>query len=457
MQFKKRLLVAAITTLSTTSALATNGMDLEGYGPEALGMGGASFAYDNGTAASMNNPATLGLMKQGSRLDLAIGFLGPDVDATATGMGTAKSDGDAYFMPAFGYVRKNDNLTYGITVFAQGGMGTEYDSNTWLGAMTPPTGPSEQRSEVGVGRAMIPVAYNVNDKLTIGGSLDFVWAGMDIIMSMGGSQLQQMTAGGLVTGALAPALPAFAANDIFQFDFSNGNDFTGAAMGYGLAGKLGLTYAISNTVTIGATYHSKTNLSDLKAKGASMHFTDTNNVMGGLTDMTGTVKVIDFEWPETYGLGIAFQATDKLMIAADVKRIRWSRAMKDFKLSFTADQNFGGGTTNITMPQNWDDQNVLSLGAAYDVSSNLTLRVGANISDNPIPDNTLNPLFPAIIEKHYTAGFTYRLDEGNSDITFALSHAPKVSQTNTNALGPGVDLTSTHSQTSWQLMYSTNF
>ena len=167
--------------------------------------------------------------------------------------------------------------------------------------------------------------------------------------------------------------------------------------------------------------------------------------------------MIDFEWPETYGIGIAFQATDKLMIAADVKRIRWSRTMKDFKLSFTADQIYGGGTTNITMPQNWDDQNIFSLGAAYDVSSSLTLRVGANISDNPIPDNTLNPLFPAIIEKHYTAGFTYRLDGGNSDITFALSHAPKVSQTNTNALGPGVNLTSKHSQTSWQLMYSTDF
>lgn len=35
-------------------ALATNGMNMEGYGATALAMGGASMAYDNGAAAMMN-------------------------------------------------------------------------------------------------------------------------------------------------------------------------------------------------------------------------------------------------------------------------------------------------------------------------------------------------------------------------------------------------------------------
>ncbi|NIQ10933.1 MAG: hypothetical protein GWO23_15260, partial [Gammaproteobacteria bacterium] len=61
------------------AAHATNGMNLEGYGPIATGMGGASMAYDNGTAAMMNNPATLGLMDDGSRLDVALGNLSPDI------------------------------------------------------------------------------------------------------------------------------------------------------------------------------------------------------------------------------------------------------------------------------------------------------------------------------------------------------------------------------------------
>ena len=37
------------------AAHATNGMNMEGYGPIATGMGGASMAYDNGTAAMMSD------------------------------------------------------------------------------------------------------------------------------------------------------------------------------------------------------------------------------------------------------------------------------------------------------------------------------------------------------------------------------------------------------------------
>jgi hypothetical protein len=49
------------SVMVSTTVYATNGMNLEGYGLR-YGMGGASMAYDNGTAAMMNNPATLGLM-----------------------------------------------------------------------------------------------------------------------------------------------------------------------------------------------------------------------------------------------------------------------------------------------------------------------------------------------------------------------------------------------------------
>ena len=50
-------LCAAILPVLPVTATATNGMNMEGYGPIATGMGGASYAYDNGTAAMMNNPA----------------------------------------------------------------------------------------------------------------------------------------------------------------------------------------------------------------------------------------------------------------------------------------------------------------------------------------------------------------------------------------------------------------
>ena len=74
----RSLLPIAITSaiFIGTPVFATNGMNMEGYGPIATGMGGASFAYDNGTAAVINNPATLAMAESIARLDLALGVLG---------------------------------------------------------------------------------------------------------------------------------------------------------------------------------------------------------------------------------------------------------------------------------------------------------------------------------------------------------------------------------------------
>ena len=126
MQLKKLtagLVVAGMTV--PVLAFATNGMLMDGYGPIAAGMGGAAMAYDNGTAALANNPATLGLMAPGSRIDVMVGFVGPDVSAPGT---FGKSSADAFYMPAFGYVKKQGALTYGAGIYGQGGMGTEYAS-----------------------------------------------------------------------------------------------------------------------------------------------------------------------------------------------------------------------------------------------------------------------------------------------------------------------------------------
>lgn len=446
---RKTQLALAIATLGfISSAHATNGMNLEGYGPIALGMGGASMAYDNGNAAVMNNPATLGLRADGSRLDVALGMLGPDVEATCASApctgATANSGGDSYYMPALGWTKRNGVLTYGVALFAQGGMGTEYDATTFMAGGSG----SPVRSELGVGRLIAPLTYAVNNDLIIGGSLDLVWAMMDLRMAATGAQL-----GGMVTassGALAGALPALAGASWARIDFSDGSDYTGKAKATGFAGKIGFVYKASPSVTIGGSYHSKTSLDDMEtsASGASM------TAQGGFSD-TGMITVRDFQWPETYGLGISVQATPSLMVAADVKRIGWSDVMQSFKMTYTSAGM--GGTVDFAMPQNWDDQTVFSLGVAYKATSALTLRAGANFSKNPIPSTYLNALFPAIEKNHFTLGLGYALSD-TSDLNFALSHAPKVTQTSpVVAAPPTAAVTVDHSQTSWQLMYSKLF
>ena len=413
----------------TGHAFATNGMNVEGFGPIATSMGGASMAYDNGASAMMNNPATLGLGPEGDTMSLMIGYLGPDVEV----VGGQPSGGDAYYMPAAGWTRKSGGLTYGVGMFAQGGMGTEYA----MGLDGLP-----ERSELGVGRLIAPLVYNVDSKLTIGGSVDFVWAMLDLKMAMPiGSMMGLITVP--PTGALGGALGSLGSGDIVRISYSDDSDYSGKAKGYGLAGKIGFTYKINDMVNVGGTYHSKTSLGDLETGSAGAQFI----VNGGAQTIDGKITVHDFQWPETFGLGVAVQASPELMVVADWKRINWRDVMKSFTMTYAA----MGDSVTFALPQNWENQDVLQLGLAYKAMAALTLRMGASFSDNPVPDSTMHYLFPAIEKNHYMAGFGYAINDSSS-IDFSLQHAPKVEQTNST-----FGYTVSHSQTSWQLLYSKGF
>lgn len=454
MNLKKIFTLLTLVAISAPS-FATNGMDLEGYGPVAAAMGGASFAYDNGAGAMMNNPATLGLMGQGSGIGVALGFLGPNVNASA-----AKSSGDAYYMPAIGYVTKHGDLTYGIGMYSQGGMGTEYDASS---PMAYGTG-DNIRSEVGVGRIILPLAYNVNDKLTIGGSLDWVWATMDMKMAASTPQFMAMATGNMSPGfgnmLMNPGtgLISHFGADAFRIDFSDNNAFSGKASGSGFAGKLGIVYKVSSTLSVGATYHAKTHLADMKtdANGASFSAFKSGTSLGPA--VTGKITIHNFQWPETYGVGLAYQVNDKWLVAADYKRIDWSGVMQDFKMTFST----GSDYADFRISQNWENQNVFMIGASYRMNDALTLRFGGNFANNPVPDNRVNPLFPAIIKDQYTLGLGYLLSR-QSGIDFSLVYAPKVTVTGTQIAdvpysgAPDNATTITHSQVNWQLQYGYHF
>jgi long-chain fatty acid transport protein len=160
------------------------------------------------------------------------------------------------------------------------------------------------------------------------------------------------------------------------------------------------------------------------------------------------------------GLGGAYRATDKLMLVADYKWINWKSVMKDFKMTFTADATqpsplatgfgLGGQVIDATLFQNWKDQNVFMLGAAYRTTEELTLRAGLNIANNPIPSKYENPLFPAIVKNHIMVGAGYAFDAANS-VDASLAYAPEVKVTN------GSGITTKHSQNNAQIMYSHRF
>lgn len=440
-----RLVALALTSFAM-NAHATNGMNMEAWGAKSGGMGGAAYAFDTGNSAVMNNPATLGLKAPGEA-DLGIGLtlLMPDVSANA-GPVSANSDGTAYWMPTLSYIRRQGDLAMGLAMLAQGGMGTEYGSGSTLfkngcdsasaaGNCNPITmSEADIRSEVGFGRLMFPLAWNARPDLTLAAQLDLAWASMDLRMDMDGQTMAGMMARGLATTNIT--MPATI--DYARFDFSDGNPMTGKAKSYGWGYKLGALWRVDDHFKLGATYHAKTRMGDMKTDDARVI------VNGGA--MNGTLKVIDFQWPETYGLGIAYDGGGAWSWAADVKRIRWSGAMANFRMHF----NGAAGDLDVTMPQNWKDQTVVALGVQYKLNPRLALRAGYNHAANPVPSNTLNPLFPAIVETHYTVGLGYRIDKADS-VAASLAYAPETQQTSV------MGITSSHGQATLRVNYNHSF
>jgi len=369
---------------------------------------------------------------------------------------------------------------------AQGGMGTEYSDGAFWGTLAPSgagvtdmaAGAARRNlSEVGVGRVLFPLAYEVSDTLTLGGSVDYLWAGMDIQWLVDGAHFADMMAGtrafGSVAGSMVTTMQGMMAPAGIRavgwgyFDFNKDGQFYQKASGTGWAGNLGFTWKATPRLTLGGVYHAKTNISDLQtgSGGATVAFNVDFAGASMTIPVSGKVTVKNFQWPETIAFGFAYQADERWLLAADYKRINWAETMRQFRMTFDAATvqanamagGFAGTQLNMNYEQRWNDQNVIMLGAAYKLSDATTVRAGVNLANNPVPDKYMSPLFPAIVTNHLTFGIDHALDKA-SFVHATLSHAPRVGVTNGWAsIGAGSNQSVSHGQTNWQLSYGYRF
>lgn len=433
-----------LAALATGSAHATNGMALSDYGSIAAGLGGASQAYDNGNYGAINNAATLALMEPGSRLDVGATFMHIDAATWTSGVPEVASEADWFVMPNLSYIVKSGQFSYGIGAFSQGGMGADYGKDSFL-SIDPnsglPTGLRDD-SQVMVGRLIFPVAFQVNERLNLGASLDLVYARMTMLQAMPQQALMDMMTPGQQTLGVASADPntsmGLGSANYAHFDLSKLDN-------WGFGGQLGLTFKVTDAVTLGASYQFETQMGDLEGNGSI-----DAGVGGFYQTMKGKARILDFQWPATFKFGVAFQPNESLRLVADVKHYDWSSVMDSLRIEFKPN---GGGYVDVEMYQKWDDQTVLSLGAEYRINPALRVRAGFNYAADPVPEQYLQHLGEAITETHLSLGVGYDID-ARSQVNAAYVHAFEKSETNTSPL---VGLSSSLAQDSLSLSYSYRF
>ncbi len=430
--------------LASSSTHATNGMALSGYGPISMSLGGAATAYDNGNFGAINNPATLALMEEGRRVEIGANLMNVAAGARIPGGPEADSSASWFLMPSLSYMVKTEDWAYGVGLFTQGGMGMDYGNNSFLSIdpnSAQPTGLPDE-SEVMVGRLILPVAFNATDRLTLGGSLDVVYASLTMKQLLPQQALIDMLTPGQQTLGVAGVDPQTAeglANANYaHFDLEKLDN-------WGFGGQIGLTFRATDALTLGASYQFETSMGDLEGDG---------RIKAGVGSMyqtiSGKARIKDAQWPATIKLGAAWQASQRLLLVADIKRYNWSDVLESLKIRFTPDS---GGFVNVDMYQKWKDQTVYSIGAEYVLNPKVKLRGGFNYGANPIPDKYLQHLGGAITEKHLMLGAGIKLGK-SGQLDLAYAHTFENTATNSNPL---VGLSSSLSQNSFNLNYAHHF
>lgn len=385
-----RKLVAGLVAagcLAPGIAAATNGYFQHGYGIKSKGMAGVGYALPQDAIAAASNPA--GMVWVGNRIDFGADWFRP-VRNTRLSLGPgpfgAEYDGSGdqnFVIPEFGYNRMlNANSSLGVSVYANGGMNTSYDT---LNAAT--GGAIFGQGRLGVDLAQLFVAPTYAIKLapahSVGVSLNLAY--------------QRFKAYGIQNfdSPFFTSAPGAVTNKGYD-----------SSTGWGI--RVGWLGQITPGLSIGASYQTKTRMSRF-------------DKYRGLFAEQG-----DFDIPENYGIGIAFRASPKLMIAADVQRINYSD-VKSVGNSGSIPALLG---TDNGPGFGWRDMTVLKLGASYAVNDRFMLRGGLSHGRQPIPgtETFFNVLAPGVMENHLTLGLTWVLDN-KSELTVGYMHAFKKSVT----------------------------
>jgi len=379
---KKNIIFSFLSIMAAvfiaTSAHATNGMRMIGFGPVQNSMGGVSVGVPLDAASVLTNPAGMSFLT--GRIDFGASYFKPSVkykaieDPAAGGHAimydgvTFDSDRGASPVPAFGLIIPiNDSLRFGIGAYGIAGMGVDYKQNIYQGVTY--TSYSQMRFAPGL-------SYKINDIISLGVTLNIMYGTMEF--NAGGPTQQ-------------PHMGA-------------------SSFGYGAT--IGLLVKPVDFLQIGLAYESKSFFEDYK-----------------FNTITGEEK-LEFNQPQSATIGFGIKPIKDLVIGFDVQWINWADTVGENLPKYKT-------ITGMTLPWNmdWDDQFVYKVGIQYAVHPMVTLRAGYNYGKMPLNSNRAfeNMAFPAVSEHHITAGVGLNLNK-NLTVNVGGMYSPPAKITGSNRL-----------------------
>lgn len=381
------LLLAALPTHAQTGIL------FNGAGPVNRSMGGAAVAAPiDASGALFYNPATISALPSSS-MDFGVELLYPktrissSLPANAFGPGIPSSplsgsdtgDNGIFAIPTMALVYKPDDsqYTYGLGIFTLGGFGTNYPASTTNPILTaqPPQGfgAGAIYSNLQVLQMTPTVSMQVTDRLSIGG-------------------------GPTVTLADLRADPLLIAPPNPNGTYAPG---THSRMVWGGGFQVGAYYMLDGGWQLGASYKSNQWME-------SIPFQTVDNL--------GRPRSANFTFniPSVTSIGVGYTGIERWTFATDLRYVSYDNTDGFRQSGFAANGQLQG--------LGWRSVFALAVGAQYQATDAVSMRLGYSYNQNPIADaqTSFNIASPTILEHAIYIGMSYQVTQ---DLSMSMAYA----------------------------------
>lgn len=375
-------------------------------GARATGQGEAFVAQADDASAIYYNPAGLTQVK-GTQVTSGMYLSFPNIEFHPKGGGEAiKAHDDVTMIPHF-YAASDfglSNWRFGLGFNVPFG-----NSITWGGDNQ--ISVAVDRSQMAVYSITPTVAYQINDRFSIGAGLNIYYG--DLM-----SRFKY----------LAPATP-------YDFEFRGDGIAVGAT--------IGLMFKPNDRHSFGVVYRSPFTLNfDGSARVNNLPF-------GFPIDPGPSTANYDQEFPQSVAFGYAFRPTKKWKLEVDIEWTNWDTLNT---CSLVSPNPYVAFDPRATVPYNWKDSFFYEFGTQYELNEHWTVRAGYIYSENTVPSTTFNPNVPDSGRHVVSGGVGFTWKQFTVDLVYQYSHstdrtitgsAGGVADGNWSSNGHAISMTST--------------
>lgn len=383
------LFICLLTVGINFGVTAQTGHLLNGAGARSIGMAGVGTAYSaNPTAALQWSPSSItqiptSMELSGSLISLQIdnyseldlSFLDPSVPQGTRLSGKLNDKTKNTVLPTLSFIyNPKSEWSFGLIAAGIGGFGVDYSQT--------PSSPlsllfGDIFSNYKLFQISMTTAYQLTDKFSIAISPTLNIASLEL-------------------GPIVTTTPFVSMTGI-QFPEQD----EAKAFGYGL--HLGLTYVLSESLSLGVLYKSRQVFEDFE-------YSELNG--------TGNSSSTSLDYPMILAAGISYKGIEKMSIALDFRFVDFSSTEGIKEAGFDADFSVKGF--------GWDNSYFVGVGIERIISEAFTVRGGYSYNTNPVQDEVsfFSTIAPATVQHAIGIGASYACSD-KVDLSIGYHHGFK--------------------------------